>query len=128
MKTLKFKQVAENTESIREFFETKPKMKIAANIIKDAIIFSRLSSKMYDILNLFNPNNPVQDFDLESKYYGIDNVLAFFKIKDQELDEVLTKIFYDNVMDNKDCEIDDLAVLVLFQWLKEIKKYNSSYK
>lgn len=127
MKKLKLKEVAENPESIREFFETKPKMKIAANIIKDAIIFSRLSSKMYDILNLFNPNNPVQDFDLESKYYGIDNVLAFFKIKDQGLDEALTKIYYDYVSDNTDCEANDLAELVLFQWLKEIKKYNSSY-
>ncbi len=130
MKKLKLKEVAENTESIREFLETKPKMKIAVNIIKDAIIFSRLSSKMYDILNLFNPNKPVQEFDLEGKYYGIDNVIAIFKIKDQELDEALTKIYYDLVYatENKDCEVNDLAVLVLFQWLKEIKKYNSSYK
>ncbi|MBF2709454.1 hypothetical protein [Flavobacterium soyangense] len=129
MRNLKLKEVAENTESIREFLETKPKMKIVKNILSDAIIFSRLSGKMSDILNLFNPNNPEQDFNLESKYYGISNAGDILKVKDQELDEALTKIYCDlvYVSDKKDCEVNDLAQLVLFQWLKTIKKYNSSY-
>ena len=63
MKKLKLKKVAENTESIREFLKTKPKLKIGANIMKDAIIFSRLSIKMGDILNVFNPETPVHEFN-----------------------------------------------------------------
>jgi hypothetical protein len=130
MKKLKLKEVAENTESIREFFETKPKLAIVKNILSDAIIFSRLSSKMGDILNVFNPGTPVHEFNLVDHYYGISNASDILKVKDQNLDVALTQIYVDMVYVNesKDYDVDNLAELVLFQWLKEIKKYNSSYK
>ena len=59
MKKLKFKQVAENTESIYEFLETKPKLVIVKSILSDAIMFTRLSSKMVGVLNIFHPQTPV---------------------------------------------------------------------
>ena len=63
MKKLKLKEGAENAVSIHEFLGTKPKLKIGANIMKDAIIFLRLSIKMGDILNVFNPETPVHEFN-----------------------------------------------------------------
>jgi hypothetical protein len=130
MKKLKLKEVAENTDSIREFLGTKPKLVIVKNILSDAIMFSRLSSKMFDILNAFNPKTPVHDFSLQDNYYGISNATDILKVKDQNLDVALTQIYSDMVcvFESKDYDVDNLAELVLFQWLKEIKKYNSSYK
>jgi hypothetical protein len=129
MKKLRLKEVAENTEAIREYLGTKPKLVIVKNILSDAIMFSRLSSNIFDILNAFNPNKPDQDFELESKYYGISNATDILKVKDQNLDVALTQIYSDMVcvFESKNYDVDVLAELVLFQWLKTITKYNSSY-
>lgn len=130
MKTLKFKQVAENTESICEFLETKPKLTIVKSILSDAIMFTRLSSKMVGVLNIFHPKTPVHEFSMNDHYYGISNAGSILKVKDQNLDDSLTQIYVDMVFDanNESFNADDLAALVLFHWLKEIKKYKSSYK
>jgi hypothetical protein len=130
MKTLKFKQVAENTESICKFLETKPKLAIVKNILCDAIMFTRLSSKMVGVLNIFHPQTPVHEFSMNDHYYGISNAGSILKVKDQNLDDSLTQIYVDMVFDanNESFNADDLAGLVLFHWLKEIKKYKSSYK
>jgi hypothetical protein len=130
MKTLKFKQVVGTIDSIYEFIETRPKLVIVKSILCDAILFTRLSNKMLGVLNVFQPNNQVHEFSIIDHYYGISNAEDILKVKDQNLDGALTQIYVDMVFDvnNENYNADDLAVLVLFQWLKEIKKYNSSYK
>ncbi|MBC7748650.1 MAG: hypothetical protein H7Z76_08785 [Methylotenera sp.] len=130
MKKLKLKEVDENTESIREFLETKPKLVIVKNILSDAIVFSRLSGKMEGVLNVFHPKTPIFEFNLKDHYWGISTACNILKVKDQNLDVALTQIYFDLVCSAtaNDCDADDLAVLVLFQWLKEIKKYKTSYR
>jgi hypothetical protein len=130
MKTLKLKQVAGTTESIRVFLETKPKLVIVKNILSDAIMFSRLGDKMLGVLNVFHPKTPIHDFDIKHHYYGISNAHDILKVKDQNLDVALTEIYADLVCSDtgSDSDADDLAVLILFKWLKVIKKYKSSYK
>lgn len=129
MKKLKLKEVAENTESIQDFIRERPKLIIVKNILCDAIMFSRFSDRMEGVLNVFEPKTPVFEFAMKDNYWGIDNASSLLKVKDQNLDEALTQIYHDLVCssNSNDFNADDLALLVLFQWLKEIKKYNSSY-
>jgi hypothetical protein len=129
MKKLKLKEVAENTESIQDFLRTKPKLVIVKNILSDAIVFSRLCDKMEGVLNVFHPKTPVFEFNMKDHYWGITNACSILKVKDQNLDVALTQIYHDLVCSTtaNDGDAEDLALLVLFQWLKEIKKYNSSY-
>lgn len=118
----------ESADSIREFLQTKPKYKVVVSILSDAIIFSRLSCKMFDILNIFDPKNQGQDFDLEMEYGGMNNAISVMKIKDDKLDKILGDIYCDLVYSKEqDEKTDELAENICFQWLKAIKKYNSSY-
>lgn len=130
MKKLKFKQVAQNIESMEDFIGERPKLIIVKNILCDAIMFSRLGDKMVEVLNVFHPKNPIYDFNIKHHYYGISNAHDILKVKDQNLDAALTEIYADLVCSDtaSDSNADDLALLVLFKWLKEIKKYKSSYK
>jgi hypothetical protein len=130
MKKLKFKQVAGNIDSIYDFIENRPKMIIVKSIISDAIIVSRLSARMSGVLNAFEPNKQVHEFKVIEHYYGISNASDILKVKDQNLDVALTQIYSDMVFDakNENLNTEDLAVLVLFQWLKSIKRYRSTYK
>lgn len=107
----------------------KNKSKIVVAILSDAIIFSRLSYKMYDILNIFDPTDKVEDFNLEFNYCGMNNAIAVLKIKDDKLDNILGTIYCDLVYSKEDeYKVDDLAILIYQKWVKAIKKYNSSYK
>jgi hypothetical protein len=119
----------ETVESIREFLQTKPKSKIVVAILSDAIIFARLSSKMSDILNIFDPKNSGFEFELQDNYSGSNTAIDVLKIKDTELENILGQIYFDLVyMDNEMTQkADEVAELVYFRWIKAIKKYNSSY-
>ena len=118
----------ESADSIREFLQTKPKYKVVVSILSDAIIFSRLSCKMFDILNVFDPKNQGHEFDLEFNYSGMNNAISVMKIKDEKLDKILGDIYCDLVYSKEqDEKTDELAENICFQWLKAIKKYNSSY-
>ena len=107
----------------------KNKSKVVVAILSDAIIFSRLSCKMFDILNIFDPKNQGQDFDLEMEYSGMNNAISVMKIKDDKLDNILGSIYCDLVSSKEEeCRVDELATLIYKKWLKAIKKYNSSYQ
>jgi transcriptional regulator NrdR family protein len=107
----------------------KNKSKVVVAILSDAIIFSRLSCKMFDILNIFDPKNQSQDFDLEINYSGMNNAIAVLKIKDDKLDNILGGIYCDLVSSKEEeCRVDELATLIYNKWIKAIKKYNSSYQ
>ena len=118
----------ESAASIREFLQTKPKYKLVVSILSDAIIFSRLSCKMFDILNIFDPKNEGQDFDLEFNYNGMNNATSVMKIKVDKLDNILSNIYFELVFSkDQDEKVSELAENICFQWVKAIKKYNSSY-
>lgn len=107
----------------------KNKSKIIVSILSDAIIFSRLSCKMFDILNIFDPKNQDQDFDLEFNYSGMNNAISVMKIKDDKLDNILGGIYCDLVYKNEEeVRVDELAAIIYKRWIKAIKKYNSSYQ
>lgn len=129
MKKLKLKEVAEIADSIQDFIGERPKLIIVKNILSDAIMFSRLCDKMEGVLNVFHPETPVFGFDMKYHYWGISNAHDILKVKDQNLDVALTQIYHDLVCSNtaNDSDAEDLAGLVLFQWLKTIKKHKSSY-
>jgi hypothetical protein len=130
MKKLKFKQVSQTVESMENFIVERPKLIIVKNILCDAIMFSRFCDKMEGVLNVFHPKTPIFDFNMKDHYWGISNACSLLKVKDYELDNALTKIYHDLVCSatasDEDAEV--LSLLVLFQWLKVIKKYKSSYK
>ena len=107
----------------------KNKSKIVVSILSDAIIFSRLSCRMLDILNIFDPKNEGQDFDLEFNYSGMNNATSVMKIKDDKLDNILSNIYFELVFSkDQDEKVDELAMIIYKKWLKAIKKYNSSYQ
>lgn len=107
----------------------KNKSKVVVAILSDAIIFSRLSCKMFDILNIFDPKNQDQDFDLEFNYSGMNNAIAIMKIKDDKLYNILGGIYCDLVYKKEEeIRVDELATLIYKKWIKAIKKYNSSYQ
>ncbi|MFV8269719.1 hypothetical protein ACNQGP_07245 [Flavobacterium sp. GT2N3] len=107
----------------------KDKSKVVVSILTDAIIFSRLSCKMYDILNIFDPKNQGQEFDLEFNYSGMNNAISVMRIKDDKLDNILGGIYCDLVYSKEqDEQISELAALIYQKWVKAIKKYNSSYQ
>lgn len=107
----------------------KNKSNVVVGILSDAIIFSRLSCKMLDILNIFDPKNQGQEFDLEFSYSGINNAMSVMKIKDEKLDNVLANIYFELAYSKEQNEkVDELAMVIYKKWLKAIKKYNSSYQ
>ena len=107
----------------------KNKSEIVIAILSDAIIFSRISCKIHDILNIFDPKNEGQEFDLEFNYNGINNAIYVMKIKDEKLDNVLANIYFELAYSKEQNEkVDELAMVIYKKWLKAIKKYNSSYQ
>lgn len=98
-------------------------------IINDAIIFTRISCKMYDILNIFEPKNGEHEFELEHNYSGINNAFDIMKVKDEKLEIILGSIYWDLVLTGHciDDKADELAKNVYSQWIEAIKKYNSTY-
>lgn len=111
------------------------KRSIIVPILVDAILFARISSRMMDILNAFNPTVMNFEFEPEVQYNGSSNAITVLKIKDENLDNILGSIFFDIVYGNKDKGIEEstleagqLANYIYTNWLKAIKKYNSSYK
>lgn len=118
----------ESVESIHNFIQTKPKYKLTSFILCDAIIFARLSYKLDDILNIFNPNEAEHDFALQNEYSGMCSATMVLKIKDQALDEILGNIWFEMVYNTHTKQnAQECAELMTYRWIKAIKKYNSSY-
>ncbi|GIZ08358.1 hypothetical protein [Flavobacterium sp. UMI-01] len=108
---------------------------VVVPILMDAILFARISNRMMDILNAFNPKVTEQEFEPEVHYHGICNAITVLKIKDENLDNILENIFNDFVYGNNakqmkesDLEVRELADIIFAKWSIAIKKYNSSYK
>lgn len=58
------------------------KQSIVVPILIDAILFARISYKMMDILNAFNPKVMNFEFEPEVQYNGFSNAITVLKIKD----------------------------------------------
>lgn len=108
---------------------------VVVPILIDAILFARISNRMMDILNAFNPKVTKHEFEPEMQYNGICNAVNILKIKDENLDNILGAIFNDIVYGNRSKGIEEstviateLAKIIFTKWLEAIKKYNSSYK
>ena len=111
------------------------KQSVVVPILMDAILFARISDKMIGVLNAFNPTVINAEFEPEIQYSGCNNAVTVLKIKDELLSTILISIFCDNVYGNKAASITkskldarELANVLFTNWVKAIKKYNSSYK
>ena len=98
------------------------KEKAIINIIADSIVFTRFYHGMAYILNASAPKNDVQFNSVD--YNGIDTAFTFMDIVDQDLADILSDIYNDNVRGgNQDESADELAQYIYHIWLNEIKNF-----
>lgn len=92
------------------------------NIIADHIFYSRIYDGMHKVLNAFAPNE--SDNCLQGVYGGIGNAFIFMDIEDENLCNELTDIYYNTACEPHEFRnVDELAEVVYYSWLKFIKDY-----
>lgn len=98
------------------------KEKAIVNIIADNIVFSRIYDGMHTVLNSFDPTKG--DMDLKAEFNGIDIAFTLLDIADEDLCGILSETYHNIVCDSDELRpADELAVVIYYEWLTEIKNY-----
>lgn len=97
-----------------------PQEKTIIGIIQDSIIWGRVSGKVYDILNSFQPLEDEHQLDVMDKYFGYHNAIHLMGLENNnnlsgELDEIYCRLSSIGVKKNN--KADDLAQEIYREWV-----------
>jgi hypothetical protein len=105
----------------------KPQERAIIGILQDAIIWRRVSEKIADIINAFNPKSFINDFDADSKYQSYVNAFYVMGIHDNDdLCSELTEIFFN--FSGEQNPANELAETIYIEWLLCLKNYCATLK
>lgn len=89
------------------------------SIIQDAIVWHRVTSRMYDLVRAFGNET---DFDTDRYYAGFSNAFLVMGIhENMDLCSNLSEIFFKEV--EQDANAKDLAQSLYVEWLVCIKNF-----
>ena len=108
------------------------KEQVIISIIKDEVIFSRISASMRGIVNAVNPNACEFDFEPYTEYNGMFNALDLMgitNVEDGHLRDALREEFTEQVHDiHIDLDAKKVAYSIYISWLKMISEYFTNKK
>lgn len=109
-------------QSINEQTIHNQKEQVIILVIKDAILWRRVSDGMHAIVNAFNPDIENESFNVEDNYGGFENALRLMGIYDNyDLREELSEIFW--TMQTEKIVATELAEKIYLEWLVCIRNY-----
>ena len=114
-----------------ETIKNNPQEQAIIGIIQDAIIWNRVSNKMYEMINAFHPQKSEEDLNLEDRYKGYNNALNAMGLKDNvDLCDKLSTIFWNSITfpEKSEDRADKLAESIYIDWLLCMKNHCSTLK
>ncbi|WP_233881879.1 hypothetical protein [Tenacibaculum piscium] len=95
---------------------------VIVKIITDHIVFTRIQDGMHSVLNCFNPDGELKEFNAE--YSGIDTALMLMGVNDEMLIGRLHDSYYNGVFGNSSMMVaTELAKVIYVEWLCDIKNH-----
>ncbi len=95
---------------------------LVVSILKDAIIFQRISNAMFRAVNAFN--NGMKDFEPEQHYSGLSNALQVLGIDDShEIRDELVEVFLQDLEKDSEVSADAAALDIFYRWAFLIKDF-----
>ena len=92
-------------------------------IISDSIIMDRICPSLNQVINANNPNENLEEFELEHKLHGIGTAWVILNIDDDEkLIDILGQYYLDQLFKSGE-DAGVLANRIYRQWLELIKDY-----
>lgn len=107
--------------------KNKPQELAVIGILQDAIVWRRVSEKMFDIVNAFNPKAFQNDFYTDNHHLGYTNAFHLMGIYDNDdLCNDLAQIFCNFREDESSAK--ELSETIYIEWLVCIKNYYGTLK
>lgn len=107
--------------------KNKPQERAIIGILQDAIVWRRVSDKMFDIVNAFNPQKHENEFSTDCQHIGYVSAFHVMGIYDNDdLCSDLAEIFFDFREDESPA--NELAETIYIEWLVCIKNYCATIK
>ena len=107
----------------------KIKEQAVVNILKDHIIWIRVSELVYNIQNIYNPSKKQPfDWDAENNYEGYGTALLLMDISsDEDLCSKIGDITHDAILNSNE-NAKDLSEQIYVEWLVAIKNHYTKRK
>jgi len=120
-----------NNSSLVQIIKNKSQEKAIIGIIQDAIIWRRVSDKMFDIVNAFHParnDGEHAEFEAENHMECYVNAFHVMDICDNDhLCGILADLFWKYTQDNG-AKANELATTIYIEWLVCIKNHYVTIK
>lgn len=112
---------------VMKTIQNKPQERAVIGIIQDTILWRRVSDRVFEIINAFDPNGNQPEPEADKKHIGISNAFHVMEIHDnQDLCDQLNTLFYEFMQDESPA--DQLAQTIYIEWLVCIKNYCTTQK